>query len=78
MESTFENSLESLVGFWKNSSLQNISNIALRLLTASGSSSRIETAFSQSSMSFGPRRTRLQSSNLEKETLMRYNKDMLD
>ena len=54
-----------------------LSNIALGLCTATGTSTKIETAFSLGGISFGARRTRLSSNTLENEMLIRYNKELL-
>ena len=70
-------SFGSLLNFWHNSHLHNLKKMALKILTASGSSAKIETAFSLVTLSFGCRRTRLLSENLEKEGMIRFNKDLL-
>ena len=77
-EWSIENNLNSLIAFWENSAFESLKAVAQKLLTASASSSMVENVFSVSSNSFGPRRTRLESQNLERETMIRFNKSLIN
>ena len=73
-------SLEDYLNFWQRNQqvLPKLSELALSIATASGSSAKIESVFSMSSMSFAGRRSRIIAKTVETETLLKYNYKLIE